>query len=192
MRSLRFDAGSRDLNLIATLGRRGGDPVERLDSPGALVQWLATSGLTPRGSDQELVREVRLLREAMYECLEALIDARPASAEATALISAYAARPLPAPRLETRAEGVKPDWFGHREGSDLILTLLAHEFLHHVDDPGWVSQLRRCEADDCRMLYLDRSGRRTWCSMQRCGNRAKAARRRAQQAGPERTGSSRN
>jgi len=36
-------------------------------------------------------------------------------------------------------------------------------------------RLRRCDADDCRMVFHDesRTGTRRWCSMQRCGNRAK-------------------
>jgi predicted RNA-binding Zn ribbon-like protein len=36
-------------------------------------------------------------------------------------------------------------------------------------------RLRACAAADCGYFYLDtsRSGNRRWCSMQRCGNRAK-------------------
>jgi len=36
-------------------------------------------------------------------------------------------------------------------------------------------RLRRCDAADCRMVFHDesRTGTRRWCSMQRCGNRAK-------------------
>ena len=36
-------------------------------------------------------------------------------------------------------------------------------------------RLRRCDADDCRMVFHDesRTGSRRWCSMARCGNRAK-------------------
>jgi predicted RNA-binding Zn ribbon-like protein len=35
--------------------------------------------------------------------------------------------------------------------------------------------IRRCDADDCRMVFHDesRTGSRRWCSMARCGNRAK-------------------
>jgi len=37
-------------------------------------------------------------------------------------------------------------------------------------------RVRRCPGDDCGWLFLDesRNGRRRWCSMQTCGNRAKA------------------
>ena len=42
------------------------------------------------------------------------------------------------------------------------------------------ARLRQCAAEDCVAWFLDTSkgGRRRWCSMERCGNRAKAARHR--------------
>ena len=39
-------------------------------------------------------------------------------------------------------------------------------------DPGTV---RVCPGHDCGWLFLDASGRRRWCSMRSCGNRAKVA-----------------
>ena len=41
-------------------------------------------------------------------------------------------------------------------------------------DPG---RIRQCHADDCICCFVDTSknGRRKWCSMARCGNRAKVA-----------------
>lgn len=43
------------------------------------------------------------------------------------------------------------------------------------------SRLRRCQADACLRWFVDTSkgGRRAWCSMATCGNRAKATRYRA-------------
>ena len=36
-------------------------------------------------------------------------------------------------------------------------------------------RIRECAADDCAIVFYDesRSNNRRWCSMQRCGNRAK-------------------
>jgi predicted RNA-binding Zn ribbon-like protein len=36
--------------------------------------------------------------------------------------------------------------------------------------------VRACPGEGCGWLFLDRSGRRRWCTMARCGNRAKARR----------------
>jgi predicted RNA-binding Zn ribbon-like protein len=38
------------------------------------------------------------------------------------------------------------------------------------------SLVRACPGDGCGWLFLDRSGRRRWCAMSTCGNRAKAKR----------------
>ena len=47
------------------------------------------------------------------------------------------------------------------------------------------SRLRRCRADGCLRWFVDTSkgGRRAWCSMTTCGNRAKATRYRARHEG---------
>jgi len=45
--------------------------------------------------------------------------------------------------------------------------------------------VRKCECDDCTLLFRDRtkSRRRRWCSMALCGNRMKVAAFRARQKG---------
>lgn len=47
------------------------------------------------------------------------------------------------------------------------------------DKPG---RIRRCGADDCALVFYDtsRPGTRRWCSMRRCGNRAKVSSHRVQ------------
>jgi predicted RNA-binding Zn ribbon-like protein len=42
-------------------------------------------------------------------------------------------------------------------------------------------RIRSCSADDCELVFYDesRSNNRRWCSMQRCGNRAKVRAHRA-------------
>ncbi|HEX5829757.1 MAG TPA: CGNR zinc finger domain-containing protein [Gemmatimonadaceae bacterium] len=51
---------------------------------------------------------------------------------------------------------------------------------------GELARVRRCAADDCTLVFHDasRNGRRRWCDMTTCGNRAKAARFRHRQRDP--------
>ena len=44
-----------------------------------------------------------------------------------------------------------------------------------------VSGVKVCPGADCGRLFIDetKNGRRKWCSMESCGNRAKASRRSA-------------
>ncbi len=39
-----------------------------------------------------------------------------------------------------------------------------------------MDRVRQCASESCSMIYLDasRNGSRRWCSMERCGSRAKA------------------
>ena len=38
------------------------------------------------------------------------------------------------------------------------------------------ARVRRCPGTGCGWLFVDRSGRRRWCTMSTCGNRSKARR----------------
>ncbi|WP_446664793.1 CGNR zinc finger domain-containing protein [Flexivirga sp. B27] len=53
------------------------------------------------------------------------------------------------------------------------LSTIARDAIIHLRDRR--DRLRNCSGPDCPMIFLDlsRAGRRTWCSMARCGNRAK-------------------
>lgn len=50
--------------------------------------------------------------------------------------------------------------------------------------PGNTERVRCCSGADCDVVYLDtsRAASRRWCSMQRCGNRAKVRAHRARKA----------
>jgi predicted RNA-binding Zn ribbon-like protein len=47
--------------------------------------------------------------------------------------------------------------------------------------PERQERIRECAADDCGLVFYDesRSNNRRWCSMKRCGNRAKVRTHRA-------------
>ncbi|MFI1098674.1 CGNR zinc finger domain-containing protein [Streptomyces sp. NPDC020917] len=188
-RSLRFDAGGTALNLVATLGRRHGERVERLDGPDRLLAWC--DGVAVRLRDDEategLVAELRLLREALYDVGSADLRGTAPGLPSVALVNECACRTaVPAPRLETGPGGVfvpAPELTGRQ-----LQSLVARDLIAVMADPVRRAELRECGAPECRMLYLDGTPgrRRRWCSMRRCGNNAKAARHRGRAgAAPE-------
>lgn len=63
--------------------------------------------------------------------------------------------------------------------ADLRMPLwrLAEETAALLTSPDF-SRVRQCAADDCSYLFVDtsRTGKRRWCDMATCGNRAKARR----------------
>jgi predicted RNA-binding Zn ribbon-like protein len=174
---LRFDAGSLSLNLVATVGRRYGSGVERLASTARLRDWLAGAGFEPRRTltDEDLER-VRRLREDLDELFRSAVGGKRPLAGAVERVNGCAARSVA--RLTATGSGlVRPASGGDPLGP--VLALVAADAIRIVAGAER-GDLRMCEADDCRMLYLAHGRRaRRWCSSERCGNRSRVAAHRA-------------
>lgn len=61
------------------------------------------------------------------------------------------------------------------EIEDGLLSLIAFNALSLIAE-NKLTSLKRCSNQDCVLLFMDKSGRRKWCSMKICGNRKKVAR----------------
>jgi predicted RNA-binding Zn ribbon-like protein len=84
--------------------------------------------------------------------------------------------------LVPAADGVSLD---HRHEGDPIsgaMARLAEAVTRELTGEN-SRRLRVCANDECRWVFNDHSpaGRRKWCDMSSCGNRAKAARHRERQ-----------
>ena len=175
--ALRFDAGSLLLNLVATVGRRYGRAVERLGSRERLRDWLVGVGLETRRAltDEDLAR-VRRLREDLDELFRSVAAGKRPPAGAIERVNGVVASCVP--RLTTTGAGLArpaggPDPLGP------VLGLVAADAIRILAGVER-GDLRVCEADDCRMLYLAHGRRaRRWCSSERCGNRSRVASHRA-------------
>ncbi|MEU6343620.1 CGNR zinc finger domain-containing protein [Streptomyces sp. NPDC046977] len=189
-RSLRFDAGSLSLDLVATVGRRPSTPVERLDGPERLREWCAGVGLAPRDDEDPaaLLAALRELRGAAHDVVTAHLDDRAPRPESVDLVNALARVAPPAPRLRTDTRGRLAHPPAPRLTTAELLSAVARDLIAVTTDPRTRDLLRTCDAEICRMIYLDNGagkGRpRKWCSMDRCGNSAKAARHRRRTAAP--------
>lgn len=194
-RELRFDAGSPALNLAATLGRRGsgGDSViERLAGPADLARWCAGVGLTldPAVDMDALLDEMRELREQVYAVASQVLLGKAAASDTLVLLNRHAAHPVPAAQfaLVDCADAPVTVQEPHLDVPQVVSSIVR-DLLELVGSDRRRSRLRACDADDCRMLFELPPGtrERRWCSMSRCGNRAKAARHRrlASQRGPD-------
>jgi predicted RNA-binding Zn ribbon-like protein len=170
---LRFDAGRACLNLLATIGQRGCQPIERVPDPAGLADWLVAAGLcgTPPAVDTAGLAAMRELRTAAWEVLAAARAGHPLPAGPLEVINTHAACPTPVPQLSTDG------WCVHRSTAPVqaALALLARDVIDLATGDD-LARLRECANPRCRMLFCDasRGGRRRWCSMARCGNRAKA------------------
>ncbi|MDT8909974.1 ABATE domain-containing protein [Amycolatopsis sp. PS_44_ISF1] len=163
-----FDGGRRCLDLVNTLrSRHLAEGVELLTSPEALAEWLRLAGFAVDVVTSEDLATAIRLREAV----DRLLTQPPDEADA-AIVNQLAASPPPA-RLVVdggvllREVSVPPD------GVASALGAIAADA---VDLAPSEAPVRICSAEDCGLRFCDTSPRRTrqWCSMARCGNRAKA------------------
>ncbi len=150
--------------------------------PGSDVERLRAASLRRPGEAAEVHAAALALREHLHEVLSAALDDRPVPATALATVNECLAEALGMRRL---APG---------DGSDILGWAWVDTEPVRLDRPLWpvtlstaevltsdqLHRVRRCPGEDgrCGWLFLDRSkaGRRQWCSMQGCGNRAKARR----------------
>lgn len=169
----RFDAGRSCLNLLATVGRRGDAPVERVPTPQACANWLVDVGLIdgPATVNESRLDELRALREAAYQVVEARRCHAQPDADAVAVVNAWAVQSTAAPQLTADAASATQH---SPQPVAAALATLARDTISLVTGPD-MARVRTCAAPECRMLFLDhsRGARRRWCSMTRCGNRAK-------------------
>jgi predicted RNA-binding Zn ribbon-like protein len=171
-----FVAGNLALDFVATVAERGTTDLEHLRTGDDLRAWIRQAGLldAPPRTDLEPAIE---LREALFVVIAALVDDRPPPRRALAVVNTAAAAPPPVPRASGGAV--------RREGDiAAALSAIARDglALFELDDPA---ALRFCADEHCTRPFLDRSrgGRRRWCGMAGCGDRAKAAAYRARRRG---------
>ena len=181
-----FMAGRVSLDFVATVGERWRRSFERLREPEDLARWLVEVGVLGErpAVTPGLLREARVLREAIHRIAKAAGRGVPDAAD-LAEVNRWAARPSLTPRLssERAVEWVAP------QPARAALASLARDAIDLVSGP-LATRVRECAREDCALLFVDtsRPGRRRWCSMGGCGNRAKTAayrkRRHDQEAAP--------
>ncbi|MBQ0986725.1 ABATE domain-containing protein [Streptomyces sp. F63] len=170
----RFDPGALCLEFLTTGGPGPLSGYEALHGPRELADWLAVSrlGLDPgevrAGPDDAAAG--RRLRDALWRLARAVIAGDPLPAGEVAEVNRAAARPALVPRIaRDRTHAWNPPVTGAQ-----ALSSIARDAVELLTGPD-AGRIRECGAGDCPLVFVDlsRSGRRRWCSMERCGNRHK-------------------
>jgi predicted RNA-binding Zn ribbon-like protein len=183
------------LDFVNTLEYEKGHPQDQFSDALSAVRWLREHELLHQDmadalaadvdADEEaasrLLQRVHKVRGALRELLDAAVDRRPPQEGALREVN----RALRAPyifELVPASDGVSLD---HRHEGDPISGALARlsEVVARELTQADKDRLRICANDECRWVFRDNSpaGRRKWCDMSTCGNRAKAARHRQRQ-----------
>jgi predicted RNA-binding Zn ribbon-like protein len=179
------------LDFANTFAWQDGMAVDSLSGPVELLRWCKEHGAVDAatfarldywstGSAAEsaaMFADAVMLRGSLYRVFFALAHREtPAARDVAALNSALAGAPMRHTLIAV------DDGFGWRLEADRrpAASLLAPVLWSAGDllvSPE-VARIRHCANEKCLWLFLDdsKNGSRRWCSMQLCGNRAKAHR----------------
>jgi predicted RNA-binding Zn ribbon-like protein len=180
-----FHGGRPALDLVNTVGERWRRSFERLLLPRDLARWLVAAGVVGRelDVDEDLLQETRDLREAICRLCDAAIARAPAPAADVALLDRWLVVAGARPQLALGPDGVPVlGEMTELDSARRAVGLVALDAARLLGT-GERERIRVCAAEDCAARFFDRSGRRRWCSMERCGNVAKVRRHRARAGG---------
>ncbi|HYU48985.1 MAG TPA: CGNR zinc finger domain-containing protein [Candidatus Limnocylindria bacterium] len=181
------------LDFIDTLELEHGEPFDHFVQPADMAEWLHDHGLLHDASlDPAIARlmepgpaatralaRVRQVRAALRELVDATVERRPPVRSAVDVVN-QAMRAHQRLVLVAGEDGVSLDHRHEGDPLDDALARIAERVAREVSGDR-ADRLRICDNDTCRWVFFDSSptGRRRWCDMATCGNRAKAARHRA-------------
>ncbi|GAA4019513.1 CGNR zinc finger domain-containing protein [Allokutzneria multivorans] len=169
-----FDAGAVCLELLTTGGVGRYTAHDSLPTPAALTAWLERSrlGVAAKSTVDDLDVLSRL-RTAIWDIAQAHLKGQALPRAAVSALNSVAASPPLVPALSSSGRTrSKPT-------AAQALSTIARDAVELFGTPAR-ERLRECSADNCQLVFVDlsRPGQRRWCSMDRCGNRAKQRARR--------------
>jgi predicted RNA-binding Zn ribbon-like protein len=186
------------LDLVNTLELTDRLPVEHLPTADDALDFFAQHGLAHaddlrrqlgrEGASRWLAR-VHAARAALRELWDAQVEGRAPAAAALDELNVVLTR---GPHLELRPApaGVSVvHRHTHEDPTGEALVRVVTPVIEAIAD-GRTARFRICANDGCRWVFEDasRAGRRRWCDMSTCGNRAKVRRYRTRHRAPVATG----
>ena len=175
-----FDSGSFALDFAYTGAFAAEVAGERLHAPDDLANWLRERLPTAVGAARTRdLFDATSLRDAIGRMARAAARGDRPRTHDIDVVNLYAATPDIPPTLDggSRQAGRSVQTVGQ------ALSTIARDAVD-LFDPANAGRIRECDGGDCTLVYLDtsRAATRRWCSMQRCGNRAKVRAHRARKA----------
>lgn len=183
------EPGGLVLTFLNTLEIERGELVDLITGPRELRSWLDKAGLINDERSRQWLKSAPVLRVLLFEAhalrkdlirlVEAFTLSEPISGSALFGLnrvleaSRASAKLVITPEETTLA---RRDWSSEPLSVLVPIGLDAVRLVTSTDS----TRTRRCAAPQCISWFEDTSkgGRRRWCSMRTCGNRAKAAKHR--------------
>ena len=168
--------------------RLAGNPVEYIHSYGDLLKWTALAGVLSDSESTRLAKRVKRdsagreyrnaisVREAMYRVVFAHVHKRTPGDSDMALLNRLVSEARASERFEYKKGAFISLWVSG-DHANRPLWSVALSFAHLLES-GDYTRIAQCGGPECGWFFLDTSKnhKRHWCSMEGCGNRAKANR----------------
>lgn len=199
-----LSGGALCLDFANTWEDRERPETEKLVSYEALLAFARQTGLVSAGARDRLAARAREdeaeaeaafgaareLREAIYRIFSARVDGRPAPPDDLERLNAALPDALGGLRVERtggtdgeegRDGDATPAYAWSRCDASETLAAPLRPIVRSAAEllvSGELDRVRECHGTSCTWLFLDQSRNRSrrWCSMETCGNRAKARR----------------
>jgi predicted RNA-binding Zn ribbon-like protein len=185
----RFVGGALCLDFTNTVDNRlGPEPRDKVRSCRDLLAWGRESGALDGGAAQVLaqhalnhpddadaaLRRALGLREALYRTFTAVAAGSEPSRVDLAILNTVLSQAMTNAAITWTGGGFAWSWHQTAQLSRLVWPVArsAADLLTSRESV----RVRICANDICGWLFADTTGRRRWCEMRGCGNRAKAAR----------------
>jgi predicted RNA-binding Zn ribbon-like protein len=163
------------INTVAPPGSPAAEDLLPADRQ-AEAWWRIQRARVPDG-DLPDIRDVRRLRSALRQTIEALVDGAPVPRAAVEDLNFFMQSAPTSTRLVLTGTGLGRRTVWHPEhGGNPRLAFIAAQAAEFLSDPAQVSRLRRCANPVCSMIFIAVNPRRSWCAPGVCGNRARVAR----------------
>lgn len=142
-----------------------------------LYQWAAEMGVSLDPDDTSMnIDTIRQLRRALKTLLMAHIDKSTLPSETLALINQYLLNAPTQQQLILVNQTIELQPLYNKLSVDQLLGKIVYEAARLLNS-AYSQQIKYCSNEKCVLIFVDtsRSKKRRWCSMERCGNRAKAS-----------------
>jgi predicted RNA-binding Zn ribbon-like protein len=180
--SFLFLAGHTALDFMNTVARVDGELVDALQTNEDVVEWLRQAGMLTRHRarakgappPRTLLQTARTLREN----IRGLVEQRKQGKRGDlSILNAFLAEAGSYPRLHWGKSGaLSLERVGSHATAEQLLAPVAEAAADLLITADF-TRVRRCDDKQCVLWFADhtRAGKRRWCSMAICGNRAKQA-----------------